>query len=207
MLKPEAAGWAVVLVGHWNTSIFSPKWIAGRLTSSQDVQVEVPVGGVGLAPRLHFDAIYLYLNPQILTIAPARPEVEILEQVERVAVRLLKDLPHTPVTGVGINFQFRDSDPTESILKGFNFTDAVALSRAGFTSKSTTLTRRLEGNGRTVNFTIANDDADHVVYDFNYHADVTSADHAATHLSQGLKSYHAHALDLLARTYEYKFGE
>jgi hypothetical protein len=105
-MKPATEKWSIVVLGHWNSAIFSPGWIAGRLTSSKEIGIEFAVDEPMQPPRFSFDGIYLRLAERRLVLAPSTPDDAVLQQMEGVACRVLQELPHTPVSAVGGNFQF-----------------------------------------------------------------------------------------------------
>ncbi len=155
----------------------------------------------GAAPRLSFDSLFLYLSAQQLVIIPEVPEKSHLPAMERVATKILDELPHTPMTGIGVNFQFLDENPDSDVLKVFGLADMNRLADAGFSTKTTSITRALKADDLDVNFTLAFDASDHVAFEFNYHSEASSAGVAAEKLRNGIEPRFANAMKLLKGAY------
>lgn len=119
----------VVLAGAFNPAILQPKWVAVHglgQPENQDFQVEMlaPIGGAGPA-RFSFDgfsysaafkAVTLYLDGAAL----AQCQRSVLA-----AAKILSQLPHTPVAGLGFNFGFLVEEPSQSLLHLLTTNDAM----------------------------------------------------------------------------------
>jgi len=105
---PLQDSWTIVILGSWNPSIFSPDWVAERLSETPDCKVETAFNLADpTAPRkITFDGITLYPGRKQLVINPLKPDVSEMVKCANVAIKIFSVLPHTPVGNVGINFSF-----------------------------------------------------------------------------------------------------
>src|SRR5262245_11024869 len=118
-METVAEGFAIVIAGAWNSAIFAPAWVAGRLTASQEIGLELTLNNPALAPRLSFDGVLLRVLPDKLVIHPQEISEASLKRMQEVADRILGDLPHTPVQAVGVNFRFNEPKPGGKLLDAF----------------------------------------------------------------------------------------
>ncbi len=183
IVKPNIDGWSFVLAGLWNRSIFTPAWIVGRLTTAKDVGIEVPVENPSFPIRFSFDGIKLSVNPTQLVLAVERPEDGLLKTCGEVAVKILQELPHTPLLGVGLNYHFVADQSDDSVLKVFNLSDNNTLSDAGFKIKSTVIQRKILIDNQTVNLSLTLEEDKRVQLCFNFHKDTPSSKEAIDFLT------------------------
>ena len=52
---------------------------------------------------------------------------------------MLRELPHTPIAGVGVNFGFIEAVPEAAMLRHFDLVDNAALGQADYAVAETTL--------------------------------------------------------------------
>jgi len=175
--------------------IFSPAWISGRLTSAKEVGVEVPVENPALPVRLSFDDIHLSVSRKQLILTVERPEDLLLERCRDVAVKVLTELPHTPLQGVGVNYHFIAQEPDTALFGIFTLNDNDDLSDAGITIKSTIIQRSLLVNDQVVNLSLTLSSDQKVHLGFNFHKDTQTT-------IQALEFLRAHSTDLKAKAFE-----
>ena len=142
------------MAGHWNRAIFNPQWIVGRLTEDKKLGLEIPISSPELPMRVTFDDLALTVMASRLQVNVKRCEDHLVQRARKVVQRVLKDLTHTPVTAVGINFRFECGSPTGKLLESFGTRDLEALSDEGLTVESTTISRCLKRGEQTVNLTL-----------------------------------------------------
>ncbi len=195
LLKPKTDGWSIVVAGHWNRKIFCPAWISSRLTTTKNIEIEVPVDNPGLPIRLTFDGIHLSVTSNKLVLTVDRPDDTLLERCREVAIKALKELPHTPLMAVGVNYVFIAEQPDEPLLRVFCLSDNNSLSDADVKIRSTLIHRSLLIQDQTINLslTLADDNKVHVA--FNFHKDTPSTEQAVAFLT-------AHSTDLKEKTFE-----
>jgi hypothetical protein len=117
---------SLVLAGAWNPAILTPAWVLQHgldkaLDGTNRYQAFMPAG-FGLifeAPRYVLDDLTFSVRPDALIIVPKSESAEALTLTEDVAARMLGQLMHTPVAGVGHNFEFREQNPQAEQLEIF----------------------------------------------------------------------------------------
>ncbi len=89
-----------------------------------------------------------------LSISPIENKDENFKRIEEIALLLADYLPHTPVSGFGINFVFTDDkfgkEPTDVIRPK----DLGKMEKFGASLISQQYTRNLELDNKTLNLTI-----------------------------------------------------
>jgi hypothetical protein len=195
MLKPNIEGWSLVMVGHWNRMIFTPGWIVGRLTQAPEVGIEVPVDNPSLPIRFTFDGISLQVRSRRIEIHVERAEDSLLEKAKEVAIRILADLPHTPLSAVGFNFHFLADKPEGPLLGIFNLADVNNLSDANIKILATSIQRKLVIDGQIVNLTGSFQEDGRLLVAFNFHSD-------AKDTKQAIEFLKAHTIDLRQKAFE-----
>lgn len=116
----------LVLAGAWNPAILTPPWVLQHglgkaLDGTNRYQAFLPAG-FGLifeAPRYVLDDLTFSVRPDSLIIVPKSESVAALSSAEDVAAKMLGELMHTPVAGVGHNFEFREREPRPEQLAIF----------------------------------------------------------------------------------------
>lgn len=201
-MRTDAEGFSIVIIGAWNAAIFSPQWVAGHLTESQDIGLEVLLQNPSLPPRLRFEGIFLKILPDRLVLNSPEVNNDQLTLMQTVAVKVLTDLPHTPVQAVGVNFRFHESDPTGRLLGAFKLSDQGHLSDAGISVSSTSIKRRVSIAEHVLFLTLESGENDEVIVDFNFHRDVTNAEAAKQHLEDGIIQFQEQAENVLQTVYE-----
>jgi hypothetical protein len=188
------------MVGYWNRMIFSPDWIARMLFDGAKVAIEVPLANPQGPPRFTVGDVRLLVTAQRVMVLPTKEDEDTLRRVEATAIKILELLPHTPVTAVGINFQFVESEPSADLAELFRFRDTQGIAGIGFETASWGVARRLTKADFVLNFASVLED-NHVTFDFNFHSEVTGAQAAATYLRDRVNACHAIATETLG-TYQ-----
>jgi hypothetical protein len=117
---------SLVVAGAWNPAILTPAWVlrhglnrpAGQ---AEPVQVYVPAG-TGLIfdfPRYVLPEFTFVVRPDTLIMAPTDQTANNLEVLENAAALMLEHLRHTPINGIGHNFEYRDTEPSPDQLENF----------------------------------------------------------------------------------------
>ncbi len=200
-MHPLVEGWSTVIIGIWNIPIFSPEWMSGRLTDTKNIGIEIPINNPASFPRFSFDNIYLRFESNRLILSPREPNEELLQITEKVALKALEELPYTPVVAVGVNFQYVEEDPQGPLLNLFNLSDNSDLSGAGAIVKSTSISRQLDLSGQILRLKVTLRTDDKIVFDLNFHQDVTSAEEAKEHLDRRTVDFHRKGIELLEKAY------
>lgn len=190
-MKLAPAETSLVIAGSWNPAIVQPGWIWKYGLEKDDalenrIQVFVPTGA-GLIfefPRFSFDGLLVAARPDALVLTPKESTQVKMEEIENVTHRMLSQLTHTPITGVGHNFEFRDSEPKPEFLKPFTDAqlDLVDASPDGWGAAASGLTSTFRFGDASVNITRLFD-GNSLTLRFNFHHPVTTAEKAMEVLS------------------------
>lgn len=107
-----------------------------------------------------------------------------LERVESVAKTLLRTLTHTPMTALGINFEFIEDDASEPLKKIFPQDDATRIAAADFITGDVEVhreLRRTRDQDGVMKVALRRSNSDVTIH-LNFHKDVADAVGAATYL-------------------------
>lgn len=201
-MESNLGGWSVVIAGNWNIMIFRPEWIGrGRITDSVNINIEIPINNPTLPPRYIFDDIILRVTNQRLTISPQNEDPETLTRIQDVAIRILKELPHTPVSGIGVNFEFIEIEPLPEILNIFNLSDLERLSDEHYIVNQSIITRKLIFNGQVINLRHKLDENTHMTIGFNFHRDIANTEEGIAFLGTDIILRRDQANSILERVY------
>jgi len=202
MYEVNINGWSLVLVGYWNSQIFTPQWIShGNLTDSTNVTLEVPLNEPQLPLRFNFDNIYLQVSDKRIDLKPQDDEDSTLIKIEQVAKTILDKLEHTPVSAVGVNFQYMDASPSDDIVKVFQFEDNDYLSALDYEIEANTIGRKLKKNGHVINLTLVYNIVEKLTFDFNFHESVSIASEASVFLDNKVLEFRNESIEIINKYY------
>lgn len=204
-MTPVVEGWTIVLAGFWNRAIFTPQWLQARnlFPADRNIGLELAVGTPRVSPRLVLDGINLRVEPSLLVVGTDAALDDRLTRMEELATRIAQELPHTPLMATGINFQWKEADPSDNLLRVFETTDRDRLADFGLqVTGATTIRRELEDNGQRINFSGVLDSEMQVAFDFNFHFETTSAEAARNAILNRTLQCRNRALDVLSTVYD-----
>lgn len=146
----------IVLIGSWNRSILTPDWIAESV-------LRLPVGGGGsLEMELMVEPPFMLRmrSPDaVMTVGSGRVQLTANTADEQgmasaleLARSLLRALPETPITALGMNFGFRSEALHERIRQPL-FEAAAFVGGDGELQARMIVTKR-RGDGALVNITV-----------------------------------------------------
>lgn len=123
-LIPEET--SLVVAGAWNLAILNPTWVQ-RFGLEKDPATAGPIqaffpatqGPVFEVPRFALDEFSYVVRPDSLIVSPSETTAPRMRLVEDVVARIIDALRHTPVSGIGHNFQFRQAPVAEAHLNVF----------------------------------------------------------------------------------------
>ena len=207
-MTPQIESWTIVLPGAWNPLIFQPSWIIGRLTQAQEIGVDVAFGETLRSARFRFDGVHLRPDQRRLILGVDAPSEASLARVEAIAIRTLRELPHTPIRGAGINFGFLEREPSQRLMELFRFTDTDPLADAGFIVRESSLKRSLRfDDDRQLNLVLELRSDNALNVNVNFHADASSSAEAIPHLEGQVVELRDKALGLLGDVYDLAVAE
>ena len=179
---------SLVVAGAWNPVILTPQWVlrhglnrpAGQ---SEPVQVYLPAG-TGLIfdfPRYALPEFTYVVRPDSLIIVPTDQTANNLPVLEDAAASMLEHLRHTPINGIGHNFEYRDAEPSSDQLENFTRSqqDISDVMPGGWTSAATTVASTFRREDGQIIVTVNRQfDAGTVSVKFNFHHPIANIDQA-----------------------------
>lgn len=178
-MNPNQSNWNIVVNGTWNVAIFSPYWIGAlfkELFGTENIDIQFLFGPEG--PRcLYFaEAISVAPASQKLVVGLTDSQDHTLRNGERIVQRILDTLPHTPVTGLGINFGYTESPVPGHLRSLFDLEDNARLDEESYVFQRTTVDRAIDVEGGTLNVALTmHCKADKLSVALNFHHAVTDA--------------------------------
>jgi hypothetical protein len=200
-MKPTLSDWTVVLVGSWNVAILNPDWLGKSVLGEREFQVELIMEGVRPRMRFQFERVVVIPAVDRLIFASRHPEEKDLLAAEEAAKKVLTLLPVTPITGVGINFGYVESDANPALASLFDVADNYDLGESGFEISSTAITRSLKFEDQLINFRMTQTGGS-ISFNFNFHKDVSGAQDALKALTDKVISHKRQSEKILAEVYE-----
>lgn len=169
---------SLVVAGGWNPAILSPAWVLqyalNRAGSNEPVQIAFPAS-TSLAvdfPRFTLAEFTWIVRPDLLLLTPPASTPEAMARVEEAAAAMLDNLPHTPLNGLGHNFEFRDAAPDPERLGVFtrasqDISDNMA---AAWTSAATQISSSFRNDdGSAIANVQRQFDGTSIIIKFNFH--------------------------------------
>lgn len=201
-MVPDANRWNIVILGEWNVRIFNDVWVGKHLLTDQKLHLEFDLNQRTLTVTGEKDGIVIVPFPNKLTIGLKKITDETLRSIEQAAVKVLKELPHTPVKAVGINFGFNENDPSDMLTQLFQFKDDPAIESWGASCKEYTINRSLRKDGETININQKySPSTGNFLIDFNYHRDVADTNSIIEAIEDKIILYRDRTIDFLNTVY------
>ncbi|MFC1661557.1 hypothetical protein ACFL3S_08925 [Gemmatimonadota bacterium] len=169
-----------------------------------EVEYGIAVDDPSLPLRVSAGHIRLGVGTDRLTVSSSDPSDENLEGLRALADRVLELLPHTPLRGTGVNFQWVERDPLPELLEVFRLPDNDSLADAGAVVGNTDLKRALSLGDLPINLSMRlnRDREPEVLFDFNFHHPTQTAIQAREHLNRGLVLLRETAQQLIRDAYD-----
>ncbi len=178
--------------------IFSPNWIGKKIFEVETIEALVPTQPK--SPVLfRTDDVILSVEDKRLILKIRNSTDACINTVERMACKILEELPETPITAIGTNFVFKEPKPDENFLKLFNYIDDVSIGSTEWEIKSKKLTRKLVKNSETLNFTLLRTGT--IEISGNFHINVKSAREAKEAIESKVVSMKETFLSFLSDVY------
>lgn len=196
----------LVTVGSWNPAIFSPEWAKQHLADNkeQDVVLAIPMHLPMGVPRLTVDSINICPSPQSLVMDCVQYSDENIDVCVARLHKIVSLLPHTPTSGIGINFRFVGSSAeNEQIAELFAFSDAAKINAEIYNLSSSLIRRSYAlSDASTMNLTI-DSTGDKLRFEFNFHSDVRKlSDVAEKTNTERIHKLHDQAIKFLSDVYQ-----
>lgn len=177
-MKEKIEKWSIVLVGAWNTAIFTPDWLTKLMgVSGMEVKIEFPIANPLLPIRYTFQNVRMMMHRDRLIFAPTTGDTAVLERVEFIAKTMLRTLTHTPMTSLGINFEFVEDNIPELLKEIFPQNDMARIAAADFIVGGAEVRRELrrsQDQDEVLKLTLRRSGPDVTIH-INFHKDVPNA--------------------------------
>jgi hypothetical protein len=180
----------IVLAGSFNPAILVPQWVGQYgLGLAQDAEFTVelitPVPGLAGMPRYSFEGISYSPGFQNIRFFLAQLDNAGSQRVVDVVHRILAQLPHSPVAGIGFNFSFEVARPSGDLAARLGDCDALLDALPGATSfaKRSWSNTILRGDS-LVTFKCVQNGEEAASIGVNFHYNTRNATHAGEILSR-----------------------
>jgi hypothetical protein len=172
--------------------IFTAPWVTERFGRPPEIEIAFPINFP--TPQLRFGVgnLFLMVTPEKITIFCRDRGPDAFTRMQDLAARILADLPHTPVSAVGMNFVFRTEDAGANVLNLFRLDDNPDLANREMNIRETHIRRSMLFRDRTLNLAlIFSPERATVTFDFNFHSDVSTTTEAAAKIAIGMADLQA----------------
>lgn len=178
-MKLDSSFSGLVIVGGWNGHIFNPNWIKRYLFPAEDEQLTIDIHAQFpqgfdpqfVSPRISSKEVTILLQGNKLNFTPVKNKDENFDRIQDLALQLADYLPHTPVSGYGVNFLFVEDYVSEDLVNLIRPKDLEEIEQFGASLTSEEYTRCLELNERTLNFTVGLEN-EKATFKFNFHSKI-----------------------------------
>ena len=177
-MKLDKSSSGLAITGGWNSHIFiTPRWIKRYLFPEDKFTLELQgqlaqgLNGQFLHPCISSKDIRILLQGNKLNFIPLKNEDENLDQIQDLALQLAGYLPHTPVSGYGVNFLFTEDHVNENLVELIRPRDSEEIEKFGVSLTGGEYIRHLELNERALNFTVGFG-SERVTFKFNFRSKI-----------------------------------
>ncbi|MDT4289563.1 hypothetical protein RO575_08330 [Methylomonas sp. MO1] len=208
-MRPVKGSYNIVIVGAWNPSIFNPQWInKNLLTEGEEATIAFPLNDTSLPVQISIPNIKLYPSAQRLEIKPDNENSSGLEFAIDIGKKIATLLEHTPVSGIGFNFSFEDTDDIDTISSKFDLLDSTAIDANTYKLKQTIVQRIYELDSRQILNLSISYNMNSIRADFNFHFDVSNLSDVISILDEKTAIQRiAQATDFIKNVYEIDLDE
>ncbi len=190
-MKLDHSSSALVILGGWNAHIFNPDWIRRYLFDGKkeelkaDILTELPYGFSPqfVSQRVSSKEVRIQLQGNKLSLSPIENKDKYFKRTEEIALLLADYLPHTPVSGFGMNFVFTENRVSEEMKNIVRPKDLSKIEKFGASLIDQQYTRSLELDSMILNFTIELKDK-RTTFKLNFHTDIRDLAQFKTKISE-----------------------
>lgn len=176
--------------------------MTGRLTDSKELEIAVSVENPNDPWIYNFDNLAFQVQGRRLEFSPKQFSIELLDKSISLSKKILEELPHTPMTACGVNFNFICKEPQGMLLSLFNIADNGAISDRKIRIGTSQISRLLNFDEHSLNLTLALVEGGKVNLNFNYHKAVDSTEKAIQFLATGASKFEQITHELLNNIYQ-----
>lgn len=197
-MKPNINEWTIVITGNWNVAILNPEWVCGNIFEEKEINVEVLFGAGQTGLKMSTGTVQIIPAPDRMIFSAL--STSDVDNAEKAAVRLLRNLPVTPIRSIGVNFGFVEQEPGPDLLSLFDLEDKSKISDEGWKITETTLIRRLNLDDKVLNLRVSHGERG-VSFHTNFHWDVTAPDAAVSIIDGKAAQLGEQAREILKKIY------
>lgn len=199
---------SVVIAGYWNPSIIVPEWINQYLRAGSDknIGVKLPIGNPTLPVIYEFDSISLKVNAERIEFVFADNSSGSSDVVIKIVESIVKELNHTPVQAIGINFVYKEEATNDLLLDIFATKDFNRIIELPISLKESQVVRKISFNDSDdfeLNFNAILIENEIVKLNFNFNKNIQSLNEAESFIKRGISFYEKKVEDIL-KIYEFK---
>ncbi|WP_164633760.1 hypothetical protein [Rhodopseudomonas sp. BR0G17] len=201
MLQHDITRPLLVITGVWNPAILQPPWIARYLLDKKEGE-EFAFMEVGVPDR---PTPIIYIND--LGIAASRSRIDLFvntfdpkrcNELEAMCAKILELLPHTPVTGLGVNHIFSVSNPQPQLLDKFKTRENI---ETAYRVIEQVLISRIE-LGENVKLNLRRQiSSEKILFDLNFHHEANKADTIRALLPNVIERTYQQAIETIGSLY------
>lgn len=177
---------SLVVAGAWNPAILSPEWVGRwglKLEGPVSAKVSLPAFDAGIfsSPKFTINDFEYSSRPDALLVLFPETRAEKFGPAEQTTYNLLEALPHTPISGLGHNFEMIDENPDSDRLAVFSNANSDLFDKvpAEFSITKTSISSSLtSSDGRVVINVTREVDSGVLALKFNFHHPITTAKQA-----------------------------
>lgn len=199
MLKPIREDFTIVIIGKWNVSIFTPRWLSENIFDQKEVAVEFPLEP-GLPRRIIGEEVVLIPSSDRLALNVSSVNDENLRKMESKARLLLDILPHTPVAQIGTNIGYAVEDPDDDLFTHFPSIDSEKFADKKMIISSRFFAWTFNVDGQILNMKCNLKDTS-PTFHFNFHSNIQSPKEAIPLLDGKILGHRSFALSILKEIY------
>lgn len=174
-MKLDKPSNALVIVGGWNRYIFTQDWIKRYLFPKEEFTIDMLVSqgfnAQFISPRILSKEVEILFQENRLNFNPVENNNENLDRIQELALQLADYLPHTPVTGYGVNFLFTETQVSDDLIDMIRPKDLKKIEQFGGSLTSEQYIHSLVLNGRILNITITLE-GEKGTFDLNFHFNI-----------------------------------
>lgn len=154
------------------------------------------------APRvIKFEGITLEITSNRFQLKVSSDDDALLGRIQQAAIKVLTELPHTPLGALGVNFSFCDKEPSPKLTQLFDFSDNGRIADQNWVIYGSNLRRELLQGELLLNLALNLDKSGTIRFDLNYHHAVTSAGTAIAALRADIVALKRDSQSLIERIY------
>jgi len=123
---------SIVLVGNWNTKIFTPSWmISELLTLGEDEELNIGLNNNNLQLSYKYKNVHFIPTERIFEIKLVEISDEAIFIANNAVLKLITKLPYTPNLLVGFNYSVDDDFNVNNVIVP-NFSNNYTLNEIHF---------------------------------------------------------------------------